>query len=199
MVTLLKKIEGKRLILGSTSPRRKELLTKLGLTFEVRPMPLEKEIYPPEMEVRAVPEFLARQKAASVLAKLETDDVLITADTLVVLDGIALGKPSDEANAKKMLERLSGREHYVITGVSITTLQRQHSFSSESKVFFSHLKEDDINYYIRHYNPLDKAGAYGIQDWIGLVGVERIEGSFFNVMGLPVQRLYQELYKFLSL
>ena len=134
--------------------------------------------------------FLAQQKADAYVNVLTPHDMLITADTIVWLDGIVYGKPKDEADAKKMLRALSGKTHDVITGVCVTTTERQETFAAISKVTFASFSDDEINYYIEKYQPMDKAGSYGVQEWIGYIGVERIDGSFYNVMGLPVQRLY---------
>jgi len=145
------------------------------------------------MAVEEVPEYISQQKARAY--KLTKDELLITADTIVCIDNQILGKPKDDAEAHQMLNMLSGRTHQVITGVTLTTTRWTHSFSCTSNVTFATLTDEEIDYYIRHYHPLDKAGAYGIQEWIGYIGVTRLEGSYFNVMGLPVQRLYTELKK----
>ncbi|MCF0199313.1 MAG: septum formation protein Maf [Bacteroidaceae bacterium] len=185
-------------ILASGSPRRKELLAGLGMEFEVRLLPGIDETYDPSLPGEAIAEQIASKKAAAYRPTLTGDELIITADTIVYLDGEVLGKPKDEADARQMLRRLSGKTHEVITGVTLLTQQREHTFSSVSRVTFSPLTDDEIAYYVTHYRPLDKAGAYGVQEWIGFVGVERIEGSYFNVMGLPVQRLYRELKNFLG-
>lgn len=178
-------------ILASNSPRRRELLSGLGIDYEVRLMDGIDESYPEGLPGEEIPQYIARQKAAAY--QLAADELLITADTIVYLDGQVLGKPSDEAEACQMLRRLSGRTHQVITGVALTTTREQRCFASVSEVTFATLTEEEIQYYVMHYRPLDKAGAYGVQEWIGYIGVERLEGSYFNVMGLPVQRLYTEL------
>lgn len=180
-------------ILASNSPRRRELLAGLGLDFEVRVLPGIDESYPSELQGGDIPLYISKEKANAYVGQLRDDELLITADTIVWLDGEVLEKPKDEAGARRMLHELSGRTHQVFTGVSLTTTTKQVSFSCRSDVTFCTLTDDEIDYYISHYHPLDKAGAYGVQEWIGYVGVERIEGSFFNVVGLPVQRLYQAL------
>ena len=182
-----------KLILASNSPRRRELLGGLGLDFEVRVLPGIDESYPAELQGGDIPLYISKEKANAYVGQLHEDELLITADTIVWLNGEVLEKPKDEADAYRMLRALSGQTHQVFTGVCLTTTEKQVSFSCCSDVTFSQLTDDEINYYIRNYHPLDKAGAYGVQEWIGYVGVERIEGSFFNVVGLPVQRLYQAL------
>lgn len=182
-----------RILLASASPRRRELLAGLGLEFRViRPEGVD-ESWPEGLRGAEIPEYIARSKAEACRAALQADELLITADTIVWLDGRVLGKPSDEREAVEMLQALSGRTHQVYTGVCLTTTGSQRCFSAVSDVRFAPLTDDEIRYYVEHYRPLDKAGAYGVQEWIGMVGVEYIEGSYFNVMGLPVQRLYSEL------
>ena len=180
-------------ILASNSPRRRELLAGLGLDFEVRVLPGIDESYPSELQGGDIPLYISKEKANAYVGQLRDDELLITADTIVWIDGEVLENPKDEADARRILHDLSGRTHQVFTGVSLTTTTKQVSFSCRSDVTFCTLTDDEIDYYISHYHPLDKAGAYGVQEWIGYVGVERIEGSFFNVVGLPVQRLYQAL------
>lgn len=182
-----------KLILASNSPRRRELLAGLGLDFEVRVLPGIDEDYPSELKGGDIPLYISKEKAAAYASQLAEDELLITADTIVWLDGQVLEKPKDEADARRMLHALSGKTHQVFTGVCLTTQDKQVSFSCRSDVTFCQLTDYEINYYVSHYRPLDKAGAYGVQEWIGYVGVERIEGSFFNVVGLPVRRLYQAL------
>ena len=184
------------IILGSQSPRRQELLRGLDLDFEVRTLEGNDEHYPDTLQGADIPLYLAKQKAAALLPTLTTDDLLITADTIVWLDGAVYGKPTDAADAKRMLHALSGRTHDVITGVCVTTTARQESFATTTKVTFATLDSAEIDYYIDKYKPFDKAGAYGIQEWIGYAGITSIEGSFYNVMGLPVHRIYQELKNF---
>ncbi|MCR4993959.1 MAG: Maf-like protein [Bacteroidales bacterium] len=182
-----------KLILASNSPRRRELLAGLGLDFEVRVLPGVDERYPADLQAEEIPLYISKEKAAAYVEQLTDDELLITADTIVWLDGEVLEKPVDEADACRMLRELSGKTHQVFTGVCLTTREKQISFACRSDVTFSPLTDDEIHYYVEHYHPLDKAGAYGVQEWIGYVGVERLEGSFFNVVGLPVQRLYQVL------
>ena len=178
------------IILGSQSPRRQELLHGLDVNFTVNVIAGLEENYPATLQGEDIPMFLAQQKAEAYLNSLTPKDMLITADTIVWLDGIVYGKPKDEADAKKMLRALSGKTHDVITGVCVTTTERQETFAAVSKVTFASFSDDEINYYIEKYRPMDKAGSYGVQEWIGYIGVEHIDGSFYNVMGLPVQRLY---------
>ena len=183
-----------KLLLGSQSPRRKELLGGLGCKFECRTADTE-EIYHASLQGEEIPIYLSRLKADALRHTLQEDELLITADTIVWHKGEVLGKPHDAEDAKRMLRSLSGETHKVITGVTLTSWQKQSSFASMTEVRFSQLTEEEINYYVKRFMPLDKAGAYGIQEWIGFIGVEHINGSYFNVMGLPVQRLYQELKK----
>ena len=178
------------IILGSQSPRRQELLHGLDVNFTVNVIAGLEENYPATLQGEEIPMFLAQQKADAYRNTLTPQDMLITADTIVWLDGIVYGKPKDEADAKKMLRALSGKTHDVITGVCVTTTERQETFAAVSKVTFASFSDDEINYYIEKYRPMDKAGSYGVQEWIGYIGVEHIDGSFYNVMGLPVQRLY---------
>jgi len=182
-----------KLILASNSPRRRELLAGLDLPFEVRVLRGIDESYPEGLSGEEIPQYISAQKARAYLPSLQPDDVLITADTIVYLDGRVYGKPADEAEACQMLRELSGRTHQVITGVTIATPHLQDSFSSVSHVTFAQLTDEEIHYYVRKYRPFDKAGAYGIQEWIGFVGVTGLQGSYFNVMGLPIQRLYSRL------
>ena len=182
-----------KIILASNSPRRQELLAGLGLDYEVRTLRGLDESYPEGLSMEEIPQYISRKKAAAYT--LGADELLITADTIVYLDGEVLGKPADEAEAKRMLEKLSGKTHQVVTGVTLTCGSNQHSFASVSQVTFAKLSDAEIDYYVTHYHPLDKAGAYGIQEWIGYIGVSSLQGSYFNVMGLPVQRLYSEMKK----
>ena len=187
-------LDGKRLILASNSPRRKELLAGLGLEFEVRVMKGIDESYPDDLIGEDIPKYISRQKAKAYIPTLAPDEVLITSDTIVYVDGKVLGKPRDAADAHDMLRLLSGRTHEVITGVTIVESGREpRCFATTTLVTFKQLTDDEINYYIINYRPFDKAGAYGIQEWIGYIGVTSIEGSYFNVMGLPVQRVYESL------
>lgn len=184
-----------RLILSSNSPRRRQLLAGLGLPFEVRVLPDIDESYPDDLAVDDTPVFIAREKAQAYLPLIQPDELVITADTVVVLDNRILGKPADAQEATEMLRDLSGRTHRVITGVCITGKDVQRAFAVVSNVTFKQLEEKEITYYVEHYKPFDKAGAYGIQEWIGYIGVTGLQGSYFNVMGLPVQRIYEELKK----
>ncbi|MDO4190279.1 MAG: Maf family nucleotide pyrophosphatase [Bacteroidales bacterium] len=186
-------LDNYHIVLASNSPRRKALLTDLGIPFEVRIVKGLEESYPSTLQSEEIPQYLSRQKAEAYLATMADNDMIITADTVVVLGGLVLGKPANEHEAHQMLTSLSGRTHEVITGITITTKQRQHTFAVKTKVTFCTLSEEEINHYIQHYHPLDKAGSYGIQEWIGYVGVEKVEGSYFNVVGLPIQQLYQTL------
>lgn len=183
-------------ILASGSPRRRELLSGLGLDYEVRLLPDIDETYPPTLKGEDIPIEISRKKAEAYRPTMADNELIITADTIVYLDGEVLGKPADESEARQMLRRLSGKTHQVITGVTLLTKERQHSFACTSNVTFASLSDHEIDHYVTHFRPLDKAGAYGIQEWIGYIGVTRIEGSYFNVMGLPVQRLYQALKQF---
>ena len=182
-----------RWILGSQSPRRKELLATLGHPFEIRTIEGHSEAYPDTLPLEEVPLYLSQLKAEQLRPTLQADELLITADTVVLLDGQILGKPHDLDDARRMLHRLSGRQHKVVSGVSLSTIDWQISFSSHTLVTFAQLTDSEIDHYVARYQPLDKAGAYGIQEWIGYIGVSHIEGSFYNVMGLPVQRLYRVL------
>lgn len=184
------------ILLGSNSPRRRELLAGLDLDFEVCVIPGLKEEYPAGLTPEEIPVFLAKLKANAYLSSLKEDSLLITADTIVWNRQQVIGKPKDRAEAIAMLQQLSGHEHQVVTGVCLSTIEKQKAFSVTSTVRFAPLTDDEIIYYVDKYKPFDKAGSYGIQEWIGYVGVESITGSFYNVMGLPVQRLYQELKNF---
>lgn len=190
------KIRDYHIILASNSPRRKELLQGLDLDFEVKVLPHIAEDYPKETAVMDIPKYVSLEKAAAYNNLLNPDDLLITADTMVILGGEALGKPLDDDDAKRMLHKLSGKTHQVVTGVALTTKERQSNFSVTTDVTFKNLSDVEINYYVDNFHPLDKAGAYGIQEWIGYVGVTCIKGSYFNVIGLPVQRIWSELRKF---
>lgn len=189
-------IQNYHIILGSNSPRRRELLAGLDLNFEVKVIPGLEEHYPPTLQPEEIPVFLARQKAEAYIPTLSDKTLLITADTIVWNQNKVIGKPKDREDAIQMLQSLSGHEHHVVTGVCLTTTEKQKAFSVVSTVKFAALTDEEISYYVDKYRPFDKAGAYGIQEWIGYIGVESINGSFYNVMGLPVQRLYQELKKF---
>lgn len=185
-----------KVILASNSPRRKELLTGLDIPYEIKTLPDIDESYPEDLQGQDIATYIAKEKADAYLDNMTDDILLITADTIVLLEGKVYGKPIDEADAKQMLHDLSGKTHQVITGVCITTKQKQKVFAVSSEVRFATLASDEINYYVTKYKPLDKAGAYGVQEWIGYIAVEYISGSYFNIMGLPIQRLYTELKGF---
>ena len=182
-------------VLGSQSPRRKELLAGIGVEFEVRVKDTE-EVYPNSLPVEEVPEYLAKLKAEALLPDLSANEAVICADTVVILAGKILGKPVDYEDARQMLSKLSGQKHTVITGVFIGSTTKSTSFSERTDVEFEILSEDEITYYIEKYMPFDKAGSYGVQEWIGYVAVKRMEGTYTNVMGLPTNQLYKELLKF---
>lgn len=193
---VLENIKGFKIILASGSPRRQELLHQLGIDYEVV-LRTVTEDYPAGMGGEDIALLLSERKSAAFEDGFFTDStLLITADTIVCLGEEVMGKPSDRADAINTLERLSGNMHRVITGVSIRTAARQLNFAVSTDVYFKELRTEEIIYYVDNYKPYDKAGAYGIQEWIGYIGIEKIEGSFYNVMGLPVLRLYEELLKF---
>ena len=191
-------LQNYRRILASASPRRRELLAACDLDFVLAEKFECEECFPADLEADKVAEYLSQLKSEAYPYPLNEGDILLTADTVVIAEGEILGKPKDNADAERMLKMLSGATHKVVTGVTLRTAQRTLSFSAESLVSFRTLKEEEVAYYIEQYRPLDKAGAYGIQEWIGYVAIERIEGSFYNVMGLPVQRLYVELERLLK-
>lgn len=182
-----------KLVLASNSPRRKELLAGLDVAFEVRVLEGIDESYPPSLATQEIAEYISRKKAAAYMETLAVGELLITADTIVVLGDAVMGKPQDNEQARMMLRTLSGKTHQVITGVTMTTLDVQTSFSVTTYVTFKELSDQEIDYYVETYHPTDKAGAYGIQEWIGHIGVTAMNGSYFNVMGLPIQRIYQTL------
>ncbi len=190
---MLKNMERYKIILASNSPRRRELLAGLDIPYEVRVIADIDESYPEELPGEEIPQYISRKKAEAYEAVMQPDELIITADTIVWSEGRVLGKPADEAEAKDMLRLLSGRTHQVITGVTLLTCDVKKTFAVQSEVTFDVLTEEEIEYYVKRYCPMDKAGAYGIQEWIGYVGVTSLHGSYFNVMGLPVQRLYKEL------
>lgn len=193
---MLENLSKYKIILGSNSPRRKELLSGLDIKFNVKVIPGLEENYPETLDPQEIPVFLSKQKAEAYLSSLDDTMLLISADTIVWNGNAVIGKPKNRAEAIQMLRSLSGHEHHVVTGVCLTTTKKQLTFSVISSVRFASLNDEEIIYYVDKYKPFDKAGAYGIQEWIGYVGVESISGSFYNVMGLPVQRLYQELKTF---
>ncbi len=184
-----------KLILASTSPRRQLLMKEAGFRFEIRTKEIE-EVYPSGLAVPQIPEFLSVLKAKAFRAELRADELLITADTIVCIHGKAIGKPADRQGAINMLKELSGNKHTVVTGLCLTTREKQTSYSVRTDVYFRTLEEEEIVYYVDRFRPFDKAGAYGIQEWIGYVGIEKIDGSFYNVMGLPLQTLYMGLKEF---
>lgn len=190
---MLNNLKKYNVILASNSPRRRELLGGLGIEYQVKTIPGIDESYPESMKGEEIPIHISQKKAEAYLQQMQDKDLIITADTIVYQDGMVLGKPADEAEAIKMLQLLSGHTHQVITGVSVVTKQKVKSFAVTTQVTFASLTDEEIHYYVQHYRPYDKAGSYGIQEWIGFIGVTGIEGSYFNVMGLPVQRLYTEL------
>lgn len=183
------------LILASKSPRRQQLLKDIGIDFEIRLKEVD-EVYPPTLKGKEVALFLSKLKAEAFKNDLQTNDVLLTSDTIVCLGEKILGKPKDKQHAIEMLGKLSGKKHEVITAVTLTSISKQHSFAVATAVYFKPLTLAEINYYLENYQPYDKAGSYGIQEWIGYIGIEKIEGSYFNVMGLPVKEVYEELIKF---
>ena len=191
---MLSNLEKYDVVLASGSPRRRELLSALGLKFRVEVREGISEALPAGMPVMQIDATLSRVKAEAY--KPVDNQLIITADTVVIEGGEVLGKPADEAEARRMLQRLSGKVHSVITGVTVTTRERTQTFSAQTQVEFDELTDEEITYYIDNYRPMDKAGAYGIQEWIGCVGVRSIQGSFYNVMGLPIQRLYTLLKTF---
>ena len=191
------KLKPYRLILASQSPRRRQLLADAGLEFVLAPRFECEESFPDTMPAAEVAEYLSSLKSEAYPEPLGANDILLTADTVVIACNRILGKPADRAEAIEMITMLSGRDHEVVTGVTLRTAERVKSFSVVSKVRFRALFQEEIEYYVDTYRPFDKAGSYGIQEWIGYVGIEGIEGSFYNVMGLPVQRLYSELNDFI--
>lgn len=193
---MLENLKKYTIMLGSNSPRRKDLLSGLDIAFEVIKLPDVDESYPPDVNSESVPEYIAKKKASAYVDKMKGDFLLITADTVVWTFQEILGKPRDKKEAVEMLRKLSNKVHEVITGVCVTTREKQVSFSVSAAVAFDYLTDEEINYYVDKYKPYDKAGGYGIQEWIGFVGVEAVNGSFFTVMGLPVQKLYKVLKEF---
>lgn len=191
-------LKNHRLILASQSPRRRQLLSDCGLEYELAERYEVEELFPATMEADEVPVYLSRLKSEGYPAELAKNDILLTADTVVIVDRQILGKPADEAEAYAMLRTLSGRAHRVTTGVTLRSKSRVESFAVQSDVYFRALTDEEIDYYVERYRPMDKAGSYGIQEWIGYVGIERIDGSFYNVMGLPVQRVYAALAEFVK-
>ncbi len=190
------KITNYKVLLASNSPRREELLRGIDIDFEVKVLPDIDESYPDNIPSEEIAEFVAIKKAKPYAASLHEDELLLTADTIVLLEDTVLGKPANKKEAKQMLRQLSGKTHRVITGVCLTSTKKQTSFSATSDVEFGKLTDQEIEYYVERYSPMDKAGAYGVQEWIGYVAVKQINGSYYNIMGLPIQRVYRELIKF---
>lgn len=196
MVATLDKLKRYRIILASASPRRKELLSKLDIDFTVKTLYDVDESFPASLPVVQVPQYISRKKADAYRQEMQENDMVITADTVVAVGRRILGKPKSAEEARTMLKLLSDRYHRVVTGVTIMTAKRTETFATVSRVRFTRLNDEEIDYYISKYKPFDKAGAYGIQEWIGMVGITELNGSYFNVMGLPVQRLYAKLKEF---
>lgn len=184
-----------KLILGSASPRRQELLKSLGFDFLIKPTHAD-ETFPADLKAQEIPIYLAEKKADAYPDELKETEILITSDTIVWCDGKVLNKPVNFLEGKQMLETLSGKMHEVYTAVCLKSGNKQTTFFDVSKVYFKKLKTEEIEYYLTNYSPYDKAGGYGVQDWIGYIGIDKIDGSFYNVMGLPVKELYEELIKF---
>ena len=193
---LSKHLEGRRLILASGSPRRRELLGELGLEFTLGQIKDYDETYPASLKYDEIPAYIAEQKSVHYKGELEPGDILITSDTIVAIDGDILGKPKDKTEAIKMLRELSGRTHHVVTGVCLRSTDKTLTFSDTCQVTFDILSDEDIEYYVDNFKPFDKAGAYGIQEWIGLSNIKSITGSVYTVIGLPVQQLYKALMLF---
>lgn len=193
---LTEKLKNYNVVLVSASPRRRELLKGLEFDFSCKSVDID-ESYPPNLEGAQIPLYIADKKADAFLPMMGDKDLVITADTVVIAEDLVLGKPQDINEAKKMLEMLSGKTHKVITGICLMTKNKRRSFHSMSEVTFTELSDEEINHYLNIYKPFDKAGAYGVQEWIGFIGIEKLVGSFYNVMGLPVHRLYREMNAFL--
>jgi len=189
-------LKNKSIILSSASPRREQLVKGLDIDFVIELNGETEEVYEPSMDPEIVPEYLSQLKSLNFGRVLTESEILITADTMVLCNGEILGKPADRDDAVKILSKLSGNKHTVITGVTLRSISSQRTFSATTDVWFRKLSQEEIGYYIDNYKPYDKAGSYGAQDWIGYIAIEKIEGSYFNVMGLPVQKLYRELEKF---
>ena len=196
-MVMFENLKNYHIILASNSPRRRELLGGLGLPFEVKVLPDIEESYPNDLTLSQIAEYISTEKAAAYRELMADNDLIITADTVVIVGDEVMGKPVDAADARRMLKKLSGVTHQVTTGVCLTTKTNQRHFSVTTDVTFKQLTDEEINHYIEVYKPYDKAGAYGIQEWIGYVGVTCLHGSYFNVMGLPVQRIYNELATFI--
>jgi len=195
---ILDKLKKYNIILASKSPRRQELLGQLDINFKVADIIDVDESYNDSIKAGDIPIYLSQKKAKAYINRLKSKDILITADTIVWLNNSALNKPKGKSQAIEMIKSLSGNSHKVYTGVTLSSTDKSQSFVSETKVTFKKLTDNEIIYYVDKYKPFDKAGAYGIQEWIGYVGITKIEGSYFNVMGLPVQQLYSELAEFVN-
>jgi septum formation protein len=195
---LLEKLKNYHLILATKSPRRHQLMMDSGFQFDIRIPEGIEENYPDDLKIEVVPEYLAELKASWFLNKLNVNEIVISADTIVIFRKKILGKPLDRDEAISMLRTLRGKSHTVITGVCIMSKEKKKLFSSFSTVCFGNFSDEEISFYVDKFKPYDKAGSYGAQEWIGYIGIEKIEGSFFNVMGLPVQQLYVELEKFIE-
>ncbi len=193
---MLENLNKYEIVLASNSPRRKELLQRMGVNFKVRTLFGIDESYPDSLRGEDIVCYISRNKAKAYQSSMAPNELLITADTIVYVDGEVMGKPKNAEQAKEMLHKLSGKTHQVITGVTIVTAKRTENFGVTSQIKFTNITDEEINFYVDNYLPFDKAGAYGIQEWIGIVAVEEIKGSYFNVVGLPVQRLYQKLKTF---
>ena len=193
---MLENLNKYEIVLASNSPRRKELLQRMGVNFKVRTLFGIDESYPDSLRGEDIVCYISRNKAKAYQSSMAPNELLITADTIVYVDREVMGKPKNAEQAKEMLHKLSGKTHQVITGVTIVTAKRTENFGVTSQVKFTNITDEEINFYVDNYLPFDKAGAYGIQEWIGIVAVEEIKGSYFNVVGLPVQRLYQKLKTF---
>ncbi len=191
-------IDDYKIILASQSPRRHYLMKEIGLEFEIKLKEFVDETYPENLKREEIPLYIAQKKASVFDNDLQDYEIVITADTIVWLDDKVLQKPADNDDAFRILQELSGKCHQVYTGVCIKSNKKEFAFTAQTDVYFKKLTFAEIDYYINHYQPMDKAGAYGIQEWIGYIGVERINGSFFNVMGLPIQKLYTELDDFIN-
>ena len=193
---MLDNLKKYNIVLASNSPRRIELLQRMGVNFKVRTLFGIDESYPDSLRGEDIVRYISRNKAQAYRSSMAPNELLITADTIVYVEGEVMGKPKTAEQAKEMLHKLSGKSHQVITGVTIVTADRTEDFGVTSQVKFAEITDEEINFYVDNYLPFDKAGAYGIQEWIGIVAVEEIKGSYFNVVGLPVQRLYQKLKTF---
>lgn len=194
---MLKKIlSGRKIILASASPRRKELLGGLGVEFTIDTKNSFEEIAPEGLPYSQYPEYMAKGKSHGFHRDLLPSEILVTADTMVLCSDEIMGKPIDRADAIRMVQKLQNNRHSVLTGVCIRSLEKEVCFTASTDVFFDELSQEEIEYYVDTYRPFDKAGAYGVQEWVGYAGIKRIEGSYFNVVGLPVQMLYQKLKEF---